>query len=67
MQSDPPSPTVSADEVPTLDAATRRRLGYHLHRLFEPEPLTAIDGKIAELLLQLDQSHPAPDPGTAEK
>lgn len=66
MQSDPPSPAVSADEVPTLDAATRRRLGHHLQRLFEPEPLTAIDGKIAELL-QLDQSRPSPDPDTAEK
>ena len=62
---EPPSP--STDETPSLDAATRRRLGYHLQQLFVPEPITAIDGRMAELLLQLGRDWQPPKEDALEE
>ena len=55
MTRKPPDPPPAADaaDVPMLSEAIRQRLGQQLQRLYEPDFKPQLDGRIAELLLQL--------------
>ncbi|WP_289015490.1 hypothetical protein [uncultured Methylobacterium sp.] len=52
----PARPTVADPaDVPMLGQEIRRRLGHHLQLLYEPDFETQLEGRIAELMLQLGQ------------
>ena len=67
--SDPhtPRPREPSDGSPTLDAASRERLGRYLQALYEPVLDEGLDPRLAELLHQLDRDRaeteggPGPD------
>ena len=56
-----------ADGGPTLDAASRERLGRYLQALYEPVLDEGLDPRLAELMRQLDhdraEQEGASDPG----
>ncbi|AWN46442.1 hypothetical protein DK419_09035 [Methylobacterium terrae] len=50
-----PSSREPSDGGPTLDAASRERLGRYLQALYEPVLDEGLDPRLAELLTQLDR------------
>ncbi|TGD93304.1 hypothetical protein [Methylobacterium nonmethylotrophicum] len=50
-----PGPREPSDGAPTLDAASRERLGRYLQALYEPVLDEGLDPRLAELLSQLDR------------
>ncbi|GLS57240.1 hypothetical protein GCM10007886_54260 [Methylobacterium gregans] len=54
-------------DAPTFDAITRHRLGHHLPKLYETEIYAPIEGRLAELLLQLGHEQMLSDIGPEDK
>ncbi|MBZ6412788.1 MULTISPECIES: hypothetical protein [Methylobacterium] len=49
---------------PTLDAASRERLGRYLQALYEPVLDEGLDPRLAELMRQLDRDRAEPNEGS---
>ena len=61
--SDMPGSREPSGGSPTLDAASRERLGRYLQALYEPVLDEGLDPRLAELMRQLDRDRAGPDEG----
>lgn len=63
--SDTPGSREPSGGTPTLDAASRERLGRYLQALYEPVLDEGLDPRLAELMRQLDRDRAGQDEGPA--
>lgn len=62
--SDMPGSREPSGGSPTLDAASRERLGRYLQALYEPVLDEGLDPRLAELMRQLDRDRAEPNEGS---